>query len=85
MEMTHMQVKYIEKDKYTYEVCIYKADPKEYEDYGTIEYDDAQGAWIVWIKELDDGITYCATLKETEKYLSEKMQGREKLIQQHFI
>lgn len=47
MEMTHMQVKYIEKDKYTYEVCIYKADPKEYEDYGTIEYDDAQGAWIV--------------------------------------
>ena len=47
MEMTHMQVKYIEKDKYTYEVCIYKADPKEYEYYGTIEYDDAQGAWIV--------------------------------------
>ena len=54
------------------------------EDYGTIKYDDVQGAWIVWIKELGDGRTYCATLKETE-YLSEKLQGREKLIQQHLI
>lgn len=58
---------------------------QEYEDYGTIEYDDAQGTWVVWIKELGDGIIYCATLKETVKYLSEELQGREKLIQQHLI
>ena len=29
---------------------------QENEDYGTIEYDDAQGTWVVWIKELGDGI-----------------------------
>ena len=46
---------------------------QEYEDYGTIEYDDAQGTWVVWIKELGDGIIYCATLKETVKYLSEEL------------
>lgn len=65
--------------------AIYREDQEEYENYGTIEYDDDQGAGVVWIKELDDGITYCATLKETEKYLSEKLQGREKLVQQHLI
>lgn len=65
--------------------AIYREDQEEYENYGTIEYDDDQGAWVVWIKELGDGITYCATLKETEKYLSEELYGREKLIQQHLI
>lgn len=65
--------------------AIYRENQEEYENYGTIEYDDDQGAGVVWIKELDDGITYCATLKETEKYLSEKLQGREKLVQQHLI
>lgn len=63
----------------------YEKNQKEYEDYGTIEYDDNQGTGVVWIKELGDVITYCATLKETEKYLSEELHGREKLIQQHLI
>lgn len=65
--------------------AIYREDQEEYENYGTIEYDDDQGDGVVWIKELGDGITYCATLKETEKYLSEELHGREKLIQQHLI
>ena len=71
----HIQVKYIEKDKYTYEVRIYTKDPKEYEDYGTIEYDDAQGAGVVWIKELSDEITYCATLKKPRSIYQRNCKG----------
>lgn len=55
-----MKIKFIE-DKMTQTV---KVEVNE-ENYGELIFDTDQDAWVLWSKQIDDGVTYFADLQET--------------------
>lgn len=54
-----MKIKFIE-DKMTQTV---KVEVNE-ENYGELIFDTDQDAWVLWPKQIDDGVTYFADLQE---------------------
>lgn len=43
-------------------VLVYSDD----EEYGSLDYDADQKAWVLWPNDIDDGVTYWEGLKESE-------------------
>lgn len=43
-------------------VLVYSDD----EEYGSLDYDADQKAWVLWPNDIDDGVTYWESLKESE-------------------
>lgn len=43
-------------------------------DYGYLEFDKNQDAWVLWPNDIDDGVTYYDDLQETEEEIREELE-----------
>lgn len=77
------KIKFIEKDKNTYDVELNGAN------YGSLEFNSDQNVYVLWFWGCygDEGVTYFEDLKETEEciadeiYFAEKEKTKEKAKQ----
>ncbi|UWI46739.1 hypothetical protein HR118_03140 [Lactobacillus paragasseri] len=47
------------------------------ENYGKLIFDTDQDAWVLWPKQIDDGVTYFDDLKETEDQINFELEHAE--------
>lgn len=64
-----MKIEFIQ-DKATQTVRV-KANE---ETYGELIFDVDQDAWVLWPKQIDDGVTYFDDLKETEDQIKFELE-----------
>ena len=62
-----MTVKFDEVDARNYDVLV------SGEDYGKLAFDQEQNAWVLWPNEIDDGVTYFDSLKETKEAITDEI------------
>ena len=43
--------------------------------YGEIIYDYDQGVWVLWPDQIDDGVSYFDSLKDTEEAITREIQN----------
>lgn len=67
-----MKIKFIE-DRRTQTV---KVEINE-ENYGELIFYTDQDAWVLWPKQIDDGVTYFADLQETEDQIKYELEHAE--------
>lgn len=41
---------------------------------GFLDFDKEQRAWVYWAKDIDDGVSYFYSLKDTERVITEEVQ-----------
>jgi len=44
------------------------------DDYGTLTFDEEQGAWVLWPISIDDGVTYFEDLEETKEAIADEIK-----------
>lgn len=44
------------------------------ENYGELIFDTDQDAWVLWPKQIDDGVTYFDDLQETEDQIKYELE-----------
>ena len=64
---TKMTVKFDEADARNYDVLV------SGEDYGKLVFDQEQNTWVLWPNEIDDGVTYFDSLKETKEAITDEI------------
>jgi len=45
------------------------------DDYGTLTFDEEQGAWVLWPISIDDGVTYFEDLEETKEAITDEIEN----------
>ncbi|WP_333603861.1 hypothetical protein [Lactobacillus acetotolerans] len=50
--------------------------------YGVLTYDYDQGVWVLWPDQIDDGVSYFDSLKETEEAITDEIQYQ-KTVDKH--
>ena len=63
-----MTVKFDEVDARNYDVLV------SGEDYGKLVFDQEQNTWVLWPNEIDDGVTYFDSLKETKEAIADEIK-----------
>jgi len=63
-----MVVKFDEVDARKYDVLV------DEDDYGTLTFDEDQGAWVLWPISIDDGVTYFEDLEETKEAITDEIE-----------
>jgi len=63
-----MVVKFDEVDAKKYDVLA------NGDDYGTLTFDEDQGAWVLWPISIDDGVTYFEDLEETKEAITDEIE-----------
>ena len=62
-----MTIKFDEVDARNYGVLV------NGDDYGKLTFDQEQNAWVLWPYEIDDGVTYFDSLKETKEAVADEI------------
>ena len=44
------------------------------DDYGTLKFDEDQGAWVLWPNSIDDAVTYFEDLEETQETITDEIK-----------
>ena len=63
-----MNVEFNEVDAKKYDVLV------DEDDYGTLFFDEDQGAWVLWPFSIDDGVTYFEDLEETKEAIADQIK-----------
>ena len=45
------------------------------DDYGTLKFDEDQGAWVLWPNSIDDAVTYFEDLEETQEAIAYEIEN----------
>lgn len=63
-----MNIEFNEVDANKYDVLVNE------DDYGTLKFDEDQGAWVLWPNSIDDAVTYFEDLEETQETITDEIK-----------